>query len=577
MSRHSAAHYFLEGLVDLGVEYIFSNLGTDHVSLIEALAQWDQEGRPHPQVLLCPHENVALHMAGGYAAATGRGQVALVHVDAGTGNSAMPMHNLCRGRVPVMLVAGRAPFTSHGEMKGSRDSYVHFIQDPFDIGSIVRQYVKWEYSLPTGLVAKEALRRGHAVMQSEPTGPVYMTLPRETLAEELDSEGVVAFGAAQYGPVLAGGIAPDQAERLADELMAAENPVAIVSYLGRKEAAVAVLDALARECGIRVVESNPIYLNIPRDSPCFAGFMPGPVIEKADLGLLIDVDVPWVPKDMPDVGRIRWLQIDVDAVKKDFPMWGFPADLRLQGDSATVLGQILEAVRRKADDGFRARVSRRIAGWAAGDAERRSRIAAAAEKKGEVGAVTADHLCALLNQKLTDEDVIVNEAIRNVGVVLNQIPRTRPGTYVGLAGGGLGFSGATALGIKLAKPERRVVQIVGDGGFHFSTPDSVYAVAQEYQLPIFTVVLDNAGWQAVKEATLRVYPTGAAAEQKQFQSRLRGTRQGLQRRFEDVARAFGAHGESVDDPAELSAAIDRCLAAVAEGQAAVLNVRITPL
>ena len=74
MSRHSAAHYFLEGLVDLGVEYIFANLGTDHVSLIEEMARWDREGRKHPEMILCPHEVVAVHMAGGYALATGRAQ-----------------------------------------------------------------------------------------------------------------------------------------------------------------------------------------------------------------------------------------------------------------------------------------------------------------------------------------------------------------------------------------------------------------------------------------------------------------------------------------------------------------------
>ena len=84
--KHTAAHFFLEGLVDLGVEYIFANLGTDHVSLIEELARWDEAGRPHPKVILCPHEVVAVHMAGGYALGTGKGQAVLVHVDAGTAN-----------------------------------------------------------------------------------------------------------------------------------------------------------------------------------------------------------------------------------------------------------------------------------------------------------------------------------------------------------------------------------------------------------------------------------------------------------------------------------------------------------
>ena len=184
MSRHTTAHHFLEGLVDLGVDYIFANVGTDHVSLIEEMARWDKEGRRYPEMILCPHEVVAVHMAGGYALATGRAQAVFVHVDAGTANACMAIQNLFRYRLPVMLFAGRAPYTLHGELPGSRDTYVHFVQDPFDIASIVRPYVKWEYSLPTGVVVKEALARASAFAQSDPPGPVYMMLPRETLAEQ---------------------------------------------------------------------------------------------------------------------------------------------------------------------------------------------------------------------------------------------------------------------------------------------------------------------------------------------------------------------------------------------------------
>ena len=110
-----------------------------------------------------------------------------------------------------------------------------------------------------------------------------------------------------------------------------------------------------------------------------------------------------------------------------------------------------------------------------------------------------------------------------------------------------------------------------------SSPDSVYAVAQQYQLPIFTVVVDNGGWQAVKSATQRVYPKGIAAETDQFLSRLTSGRQGERRDFSGVAKAFGAHGECVTEPEELAAAIDRCLAALDDGRAAVLHVHVTRL
>src|ERR1700682_6483247 len=231
MGRHSTAHYFLEALVDLGVEYIFANLGTDHVSLIEEMARWDKEGRKHPEMILCPHEAVAAHMAGGYALATGRGQAGLVHVDAGTADACMAIQNLFRYRLPVMLFAGRAPHTLHGEVTGSRDSYVHFVQDPFDIASIARAYVKWEYSLRSGVVVKESLARASAFAQSDPPGPVYMMLPRETLAEQWDDADMPAYPPARYGSVQAGGVAPAQSEAIAQALMAGENPVAFAAYL----------------------------------------------------------------------------------------------------------------------------------------------------------------------------------------------------------------------------------------------------------------------------------------------------------------------------------------------------------
>jgi acetolactate synthase-1/2/3 large subunit len=516
-------------------------------------------------------------MAAGYAFATGRAQAVFVHVDAGTANACMAIQNLFRCRLPVLLFAGRAPFTLHGELKGSRDTYVHFVQDPFDIASIVRPYVKWEYSLPSGVVVKEALARAQAFAESDPPGPVYMMLPRETLAEEWDDAAMPAYPPARYGSVQAGGIEQLRVEKIADALMAAKNPIALTAYLGRKREAVEALERLAQLCGIRVAEFNSIDLNISQASPCFAGFDPMRLLEKADLGLLLDSDVPFIPQYARGVDAIKWIQIDIDPLKSDFPMWGFPTDMRIQADCATVLRQVFEAIEARADDAWRKRVTARMASWSGAREAANKRRTEARANKGVSGALTPAFLFATLNEKLSQDDIVVNEAIRNAPILQEHITRTRPRSYVGLAGGGLGFSGGMALGLRLAEPKRRIVQVIGDGGFHFSSPDSVYAVAQQYRLPILTVVLDNGGWQAVKSAVQRVYPKGVAAETDRFQSRLTSGRQGERRDFSAVAKAFGAHGECVTEPDELAASIDRCLAALDDGQAAVLHVHITRL
>src|SRR4051794_27726528 len=557
MTSHPTAHYFLEALVELGIDYIFANLGTDHVSLIEEIARWDSEGRPHPEVILCPHEVVAVHMAAGYAITTGRGQAVLVHVDAGTANACMAIQNAFRYRLPILLCAGRAPFAMHGELPGGRDTYVHFVQDSFDQGSVVRPYVKWEYTLPSGAVVKEAVARASAFMHSDPPGPVYMMLPRETLAETWDDQAMPAYLPARYGSVKAGGIEPDRAHAVADALMKAENPIALTAYLGRNAEAVSLLERLALVCGIRVAEFNPVTMNICQDSPCFAGSDPAALVAGADLGLLIDIDVPFIPQMLKAADRLRWIQIDVDALKADIPMWGFATDLRIQGDSALILRQVLEIVASRGDDAYLRKVRDRIASWQPAREAARAKREAAATQKGAPGAINPAYLFARLQALLSEDDIVVNEAVRNAPVLQQQLRRTKPTTYVGLAGGGLGFSGGMALGLKLANPSRRVVQIVGDGAFHFAAPDSVYAVSQQYQLPIFSVILDNNGWQAVKASVQRVYPDGAAQRTDSFLSRLCTGRQDEQRRLADIASAFGAYGERVGDPDELDAAIER--------------------
>jgi acetolactate synthase-1/2/3 large subunit len=381
---------------------------------------------------------------------------------------------------------------------------------------------------------------------------------------------VRTFSAERYGAVLAGGIDELRAQAIASQLLEADAPIAVTSYLGRKADAVAALEALALLCGVQVFEFSPSYMCMPRISDCFGGFDPGRALAGADVGLLLDVDVPWLPKFVQDNSSTRWTHIDVDAIKKDFPMWGFATDMRVQADCATVLRQVAKIVRARADDAFHQKVAQRIASWSDANRKRLADVARAAENPGKSGAISPDFLCAALGAAIAPQDIVINEAIRNTFAVLNQIPRSRPLTLLCGAGGGLGYSGGMALGAKLANQTARVVQIVGDGGFHFSTPTSVYATAQRYALPIFTVVLDNGGWQAVKEAVRRVYPDGSAVQSDQFQARL----QGQHRHFEQVAEAFGAYGECVSEPGDVEAAVARCLKAVDAGQAAVLNVQI---
>jgi acetolactate synthase-1/2/3 large subunit len=568
----TAANDLLQGLVDLGIEYLFCNLGTDHAPLIEEMAHWREQGRALPKLILCPHENTAVHMAGGYAVATGRGQAVLVHVDAGTANAAMGLHNLCRTRIPVLLIAGRAPMSTFDDATGGRDTYVHFIQEPFDQASVVRPYVKWEYNLAWPSMAHEVVSRAGAVMQSDPTGPVYLTLPREVLAAPVDAASLGAFGHQNHLPVKAQGADASAVRAIAEQLMRSENPMLVTAYAGRNHEAPALIEKLAILCGMRVCEFNTIYMNIRRDSPYFGGYNPAAFTEQADFGLMVDVDVPWIPKTTRVNPNAFWAQLDVDAIKRDIPMWGFPLNARIEGDSVRLIGQLIEIIEGSATPEFKTKAAARALALQTAHAQNRHRAASLAQVPGVVNAINPHYLCAAIGQQIRLQDVVLNEAIRNTMAVFEQIPREVPGSLMGLSGGGLGFSAGTALGIKLAQADKRVIHFVGDGSFYFSNPSSVYAVASQYGLPILTVLLDNGGWSAVKESTLRMYPQGQAKGTNQFASEL-----GYSTDFAAIAEAAGAHGERLVDPEQVEAAIARCLAALDAGRSALLHVRITPL
>jgi acetolactate synthase I/II/III large subunit len=423
---HSTAHYLLQGLNEIGVEYLFCNFGTDHAPLIEELARFEADGLRAPKVVLCPHENVAIHMAGGYAQMTGRGQAVLVHVDAGTANAALGMHNLFRNRIPVLLIAGSAPFTSFGELEGTRDTYVHFIQQPFDQGSLVRPYVKWEYTLPSGITSKETLRRAHSIMHSEPTGPVYLMLPREILTEKWDEQSVRSFSGEQFGPLQSSGADPKVIDQIASRLLAAKNPILITGYAGRDVAASAAIESLSATAGVRVIDFLT-FTNIGRSFPHFGGFQSDDLAD-VDVGLLVDVDVPWIPVATNDNPTTFWAQIDVDVLKSASPMWSFPANLRIQGRSSRILTQLVEGIKKSATPDFLAAARKRIEKLTAEQKERLQRIAALAADKGRVGEINPHYVCAEIGRAIEPDDIVVNEAVTRQSIPNMQIPRPNPGT-----------------------------------------------------------------------------------------------------------------------------------------------------
>src|SRR5437660_9509695 len=268
-SAGNVAAAYLALLTDRGVDYLFGNAGTDFAPLIEAYAQAAQTGVAVPRPMLATHENVAVSMAHGYAMVSRRIPAVMVHVSVGTANMICGAMNAARENVAILLTAGRSPLTEEG-LPGSRDGYIHWAQEMYDQAGMLREIVKWDYELRNGAQLETVVDRALTLATSPPEGPVYLSLPREVLAEQLP-------GFSYDSParrVAASLPAPDEAAiAAAVEILAqAQNPLVITADAGRDPAAVTALAEFAERFAIPVVEHRQRYLCLPADHPCHLGY-----------------------------------------------------------------------------------------------------------------------------------------------------------------------------------------------------------------------------------------------------------------------------------------------------------------
>jgi len=143
----TAADAWLGLLAARGVEYLFANGGTDFAPVVEAYAKGQKLGWKLPQVVIVPHENMGVAMAHGYTMITGKPQAMMVHVGVGTANSMNGLINASRQNVPILFSAGRTPLTESGALPAARNNYIHWAQEHFDQGGMLREFMKWDYEL----------------------------------------------------------------------------------------------------------------------------------------------------------------------------------------------------------------------------------------------------------------------------------------------------------------------------------------------------------------------------------------------------------------------------------------------
>ena len=554
----SAAEVFLRSLKAHGIDTVFANAGTDFAPIIEALARVAGEPGAVPTVLTVPHENLAVAMAHGHYLASGKPAAVMVHVTVGTGNAICGLMNAYRDRIPLLLMAGRTPHTEYGHI-ASRNFPIHWGQENFDQAGIVREYTKWDYELRSGQHPHDILARALEVALAEPAGPVYLTLPREVLADPC--RGVSRVPAAtRMAPV-----EPCRAEvqKAADLVAAARMPVIVTSHLGRDRGAVPVLAALAERFSIPVVMAGASAVNLPASHPMNTGQAGGALLEEADCIVVVESEVPWFPVRFTPKPGTTVIHLGIDPLFVRYPIRSFPCDLAIAGNPKAALAALTAVLDAEAGDGAsRQARATRIERY---QAERRRRREAMLAEARNAKPISYAYIGECLRELKPKNSLCVTE----LGVAADQLALEEPGSLIGVGiGGGLGFGLGAALGAKIADRSRCVIATVGDGSYMFGNPTPFHFVSRAADAPVLTIICNNRRWHAVDASTRIVYPDGAAAAAKLMP--LVSLEPSPE--FTKVAEASAAFARKVEDPAELPGAIREALAAVTSGRQALLDV-----
>jgi len=552
-----------------GVDNLFFVSGSEIAFWQESIAKAKEREWPAPRLVTVTHEGVALNAAAGDAMVSGKPSATAVHVDVGTLNFGAAIHTVWRGSYPVLMTAGTGPRGFPGSMTGGRDSPVQWVQEPRDQGEIVRQYTKVDHRLEhqdnPGMMISRLLQ----VAMSEPKGPVYLTVPRETAMQRLP--GVTRFPTRdEMGLARPAWPDPADARRAAEWLIKADNPLLCLAKSGRNPESVEHVVRLAELLALPVAEGHTDRLNFPTTHPLFGT---GPAPKDADALLVMESPIPYSPgMDSPQSSaKVIW--VDVDPVFSRYKTMEHRADLWLPVSTVGAAQAIYEAATSLLTAGDISRIADRRARL---EERKREQVAAAEEtalKAGQRRPIHPRWVAYQLGKILEPDTILLDDALSSAPLVQTYRARTQPSTYFKSGGSSGGWGSGAAFGAKLARPQSDVILATGDGYFMFGTPMAALWAAAHHGAPFMSVVFVNRSYSTGTRGLISTYPDGSAANAGNYDGGLFDPPPD----FAKMAEAANSYGETVTEPEEVGPALRRGLEHVRNGTPAVLAVMLPTL
>jgi benzoylformate decarboxylase len=443
----------------VGANTIFGNPGSTELPMF----------RDFPddfRYILGLQEASVVGMADGFAQATGNAAFVNLHSAAGVGNAMGNIFTAFKNQTPMVITAGQ-----QSRSLLLQDPYLHSAQAT----ELPKPYVKWSIEPARAEDVPAAIARAYYLAMQQPRGPVLVSIP----ADDWDRPAL-HIGARTVSTETAP--QPEMMKLVAEALDAAKQPALIIgAEVDRAGGWDAVVRLAERHRADVYVAPLAGRRGFPEDHPLFMGFLPAVPeqvvrqLDGHDFVLVIGAPaftyhVEGTGPRIPEGATLCVLSSDPEVVARTI------SGIAVQGNVRLAAETLLAGTRRHDRDPLR---KRRLA----------KRVEGAAP-------ITAAFLLQTLAEVRSPEDVIVEEAPTTRMVMNERLPIVRSGTFFTMDSGGLGFGMPAAVGIALARPDRRVICVIGDGSSLYSI-QAIWTAVQ-FKLPVTFIVINNQKYAALK-------------------------------------------------------------------------------
>ena len=540
--ERTASQAYLEVAAAHGVEHVFGLPGASDQEFIGTIAEQEKI-----RYILALHETCVVSMADGYARVSGRPTLAQVSTLPGTANAVGALYDAFRDRSPVVVTSTHVDSRIVG-----RDSH----SEGRDLVELTRQFTKWSHEVHRADRIAEILNRAFKVASTPPKGPVYLSLPGNLLAEEIQ---VDIPRPERYRIVPQMAADPEALREAARALVEAKRPLIVAGSGVATAGATAELIRLAEMVAAPVVmeprysflsfpTSHPLSFQIPERQVTFKlpvwgepdlifgvgcrlireyRYLPEPAIKPETRCVHIEED-PW------EIGKV------------------YHADLGIIADARSALRSLLEILPAQLD-------------WANGErkGERLNRLKEAKEKAQmdlearvkedwDSTPINPARLVREMDRLLDEDALIVNESPTTKDILTSNLRFTPKRAYFSNSSSGyLGWGLGAAIGAKLASPNRRVVGCLGDGSAMFGI-HGLWTMAK-YRIPLVVIVFNNRAYMAVKNQFR------GSDKRIRLAGEVGADLVDPELNFARLAQTFGIFSQRVEQPQEIAQALQRAL------------------